>query len=172
MPRKKERWAVIEGALKEARELLPPKKERMAMIEAALFAVVGLALAWFAKAAAEIDGDAVLVALLVVPIVTYTIMSGRLSELKAGGLEAKFVSAIRQRVDDGLEVVPVSLIEKGTTANLQKWLASIDFTQPIILSLTMGASADRYNRDAILHHISILSKFSSFKFVVIRDQSE
>ena len=149
---------------------MPLQKDWPAMLVAILFVAAGLGATWIAKDVAGIEGDAVLVALLLTPIVAYAIFSGRLSELKAGGLEAKFVSAIRQPVDIGLEVVEPSVVEKRGSQELGMALRRLDESQPIILSLTMG-SPGRYDRGAILQYIRSLSNFRQFKFVVIGDES-
>jgi len=53
--------------------------------------VVGLAVlvVLLSTTYAGLEGDALLVSLLLLPIIVYMITSGRLSELRAGGLEAK-----------------------------------------------------------------------------------
>ena len=64
-----------------------------------MFLALGLLILWFGRAELHLQGDATLVCLLFIPIVVYTIFSGRLTEIRAGGFEATF-KQLRNELDD------------------------------------------------------------------------
>jgi len=70
-----------------------------AIILSILFVGLGILIVAFAIRYAKIEKSPVLVALLIIPIVIYLILTGKIEEFKApGGLEAKFVLAAQQPV--------------------------------------------------------------------------
>jgi hypothetical protein len=97
-----------------------------------LFVCLGLVLLWAARYwmndPATAMGDAVFVALLIMPILIYAIISGRLTELRGpGGLGATFnnvvTTSVSETVDQDLVSVDqqgVELVEKGDLSGLHK----------------------------------------------------
>lgn len=96
-------------------------KEAQAIGLSVLFLALGLFTVWFIKTALGIQGDAVFVSLCLVPILAYLIISGRLSEFRAGGLEAKF-NKLEDQLDDVRFVLTVLLqrSERNHLYNLVK----------------------------------------------------
>lgn len=71
------------------------KQEIRAIVSFILFLALGFLVLWIAKSVMKIEGDAVFVALLFVPLLVYVILSRKLEELKGpGGLEAKFAKTV------------------------------------------------------------------------------
>ena len=138
-----------------------------------MFVMLGLLFVWLAKRYLKLDGDAVLVALLVLPAVIYMIFSGRLSELKAGGLEAKFAGVAAAPVEPASEsvagsVAEMQMVAKLGTGELKRRLQRLDESKPITLTLTTGKDL-YYDRSALRTYVEELSRFRNFKFVIVLD---
>lgn len=139
-----------------------------------LFLGLGFLSMWLAKAWFGLQGEAVYAVLLLSPLVVYTILSGRLSELKAGGLEAKFASIASQTVEITAETVEpsideMSIVTKGGVRELRSQFQSLDESHPIILTLILGRSG-YYARSALVEYMDALLQYPSFRFAVILDQ--
>jgi CBS domain len=120
---------------------------------------------------ANVEGDVVLVSLLVLPIVIYLLLSGRLQELRGpGGWEIKLAAVAGQPIDSASQEVrfePVELIEKAAPAPLAD-----DFPEnkPIVMSLVQDHL--RYDRQAVLTRLTQLAQFRSLRFLVVLDQNQ
>jgi CBS domain-containing protein len=149
-------------------------KEVAAILISIFFIIVGFVAIWFSKAYLGVEGEALFIFLLLAPILTYAIFSGRLTELKAGGMEAKFADIGEQTVDVGSETIDPSandmeIVEKDGARKLQRTLDSIDKSKPIILTLTLGREGF-FNQRVWLNYVESLSQFGNFKFVVLLDK--
>lgn len=150
-------------------------QEAIAVLVSILFLALGFLAIWITNAVMDIEGDAVFVSLLLIPILVYVIFSGRLKEIRApGGLEAKFVDVAEKLVEPTAEPIEASteemqIVEKEGLRELQRSLAHIDESKPITLTLTLGRRG-YYDRGALLQYIKTLSQFRNFKFVIILDQ--
>jgi CBS domain-containing protein len=133
--------------------------------------VAGLAVLWFAKSVAGLEGEAILVALLVIPLVVYAVASGRLEELRGGGIEARFARVATATVTPDSRQLPVEAIygvEKASPRQLPAVLDRLaDETAPIGLTIVLGK--DRYTRDALRKYLVALGQLPKFKFVVFVD---
>ena len=116
-------------------------------------------------------GDVVLASLLVMPILIYAIVSGKLTELKGpGGVEAKFTAAATTPVAetashdavsfDELLTVPADSgqdqLEKGQE-QLGKRVRRFTEVQPIVLVITIGE--DNYRKGSEHKHIESLQTY-------------
>ena len=61
-----------------------------------LFLAFGLLTLWIMRSMLLMQQDAVLVAILLVPVIVYLILSGKLLEINAGGVSAKFNDAAQR----------------------------------------------------------------------------
>jgi hypothetical protein len=131
----------------------------------------GLAVLWFAKSVAGLEGEAILVALLVTPLVVYAVASGRLEELRGGGIEARFARVATATVLPESTQLPVEAmygVEKANPRQLPAVLDRLaDETAPIGLTIVLGK--DRYTRDALRKYLAALGQLPKFKFVVFVD---
>ena len=139
-----------------------------------LFLGLGFLSMWLAKIWFGLQGEAVYAVLLLAPLVVYAILSGRLSELKAGGLEAKFATIASQTVEITSETVEpsvdeMSVVMKGGVRELRIQFQNLDESHPIILTLILGRSG-YYHRDALVDYMEALLQYRNFRFVVILDQ--
>jgi CBS domain-containing protein len=147
------------------------RREAAIITVSLLFLALGIGIVWLVQGVAELEGDAVLVSLLVIPIVLYLLLSGRLQELKGpGGWEIKLAAVASQAVDPASQEVPferVELIEKGAPS-----LRAEDFDEntPIVMSLVQGGA--HYARPAVLERLTQLAQFRSLRFLVVLDEDE
>jgi len=149
------------------------RRETVGIVVTVLFLALGFLSMWLSKEFLKLEGEAVLVFLLLVPIIVYTIFSGRLSELRAGGLEAKFVNVAGQSAEFASETIEPSVGEMEVVAKegarqLQRQLERLDESKPITLTLTLGKEG-YYHREVWLRYMEALSQYRNFRFVVILD---
>jgi CBS domain-containing protein len=149
------------------------RREAIAILVSIFFLALGFIAVWISKEFLKQEGDTLFVALLFVPIIVYVIFSGRLKELRAGGLEAKFIDIAEQSVEVASETIEPSteemeIVAKGDIKELQRRLQRLDESKPIILTLALG-KIGYYDRQAGLQYIEALSQYRNFKFVVILD---
>lgn len=149
-------------------------REMKAILISILFIALGFLAIWLSKTFLEAEGEVLFIFLLLAPILAYTIFSGRLTELKAGGVEAKFSDAGGQAVDVGTETIDASvndmeMVAKGGVRELGQKLNQINKSKPMLLTLVMGKRGYYYS-PALVKYVEGLAQFASFKFVVILDQ--
>lgn len=158
-------------------ELSPERKEIKAIGISLLFLVFGFLVIWLIKAVANIEGDAIFVALLLIPVIVYMVISGKLKELKGpGGLEAKFTEAASESIKAPSETVEPSIddmqiIQKGGVRLLQEQLQEVNEAKPIVMTMELGRRG-YYLPEAVLEYIQNLSQFRNFKFVVFLDEEK
>jgi hypothetical protein len=159
-------------------------KEIRAIWLSVLFLFLGCIVAWIIKSVLKIEGDAVFVSLLLIPLLVYAIISGKLEELKGpGGLEAKFAKAASESVSIASEEIKPSveemqMVSKESVKFLERKQREIDETKPIVMLMKLGKTSeddysqserDYYGRQAVLQYLEALSKFRNFKFIVFVD---
>ena len=154
----------------------PIEQELRSILISILFVGLGILALIVGKQHILLEGDLIFVFLLLIPLLTYAILSGRLNEFKAVGLEAKFVDIARQSIDVSSETITPSendlqIVAKSGLQYLNKMVERIDSGKPILLSLTLGPGK-RYQRLALIRYIEALSQFRNFKFVVILHQDK
>ena len=151
------------------------EKEINAIVSSIGFLAVGIFVVYVMKTYLALEGDNLFVSLLLIPVVIYLVLSGRLSELKAGGLSMVFNQALKETVTLSpssveLPIDPLEAVEKGGYSPLQETmrrLSSLKDAKPVTLTLNLGRG---YVDEAIMFYISSLSQFPSFKFVVMLDE--
>lgn len=152
-------------------------KEIRAIWLSVLFLVLGCLVLWLVKSVMGVEGDAVFVSLLFIPLLVYVIISGKLEELKGpGGLEAKFAKAAGESVSVASEEVKPSVEEmqivfKESVRLLERKQREIDETKPIVMILELGKSG-YYEREAVLRYLEVLSQFRNFKFIIFVDNNQ
>jgi hypothetical protein len=153
------------------REILrAPDREIRAVVVAVLFLLLGFAILWFARAVLGIQGEAVLVALLLVPLLTYLVASGRLEGLgSAGGLEARLARIARDPAQPAADRIEPSALELQAVFNdgfaaIKQLRQDLSEARPIILVLELG-KLDFYHVEPLLRYLESLSQFRNFKTV-------
>ncbi len=156
-------------------EFLNDKKERRAITITLLFLGGGFLALWFLKNVLAIEGDSVAIAMLLLPLIVYLIVSGRISELKTpGGLEAKFTAAASESVTPASETVEPEDVQVPVEGQMA--LQSVipvkkpDDSRPIVMTVTLGQGENHYSRGGLLNAVEVYSQYRNFKFVVFLDQ--
>src|SRR5947207_695642 len=159
-----------------------------ALLVSFLFLILGFLTIWIFKGFLKLQQDVVLVAILLVPVLIYLILSGKLLEFNAGGISAKFNDAAQKPLVDKdginkipLEIEPVSVDEKGDIFSLPeklrekaKKLQKMDKEKKpecLILTVTLGLHL-YYTNKALLSYLQGLSRFRNFTFLVILREDE
>jgi hypothetical protein len=130
--------------MKDNEKFILGKKELMAILISLLFLVLGFLVVWLVKELVNIEGDAIYVTLIFIPVLVYVIISGRLIEFKGpGGLEARFTEAATQSIKPSSETIETSvedfqLVAKEGVRALQNKKGKIDESRPIVMSMTLG----------------------------------
>ena len=149
-------------------------RELRAISLSLLLLTAGVLILWAAKGIAGIEGSAVLVALLVTPVISYALLSGRLrlTELRAAGIEAKFAEVAESAVTPHSEPIRVEelvVVEKSDPAALRKVLDEYgDTSDPIVMTVPLDGG-ERYRLPALRKYLDTLSHLRTFKFVVFVD---
>lgn len=127
------------------------------------------------------QGDAVLVTVLLVPAVIYLVVSGRLEELKGpGGLELRLVRIARETVTPADQTIAptvdtMAVVQKMGLSDLQQVLRNIDEAKPTVMRMTLGGAPSSgvylpYHPDALLAYLDALAQVRNFKLVVLVDE--
>src|SRR5712691_1982749 len=146
-----------------------------AFMTSVLFLLLGFFALFFAKTVLNVGQDAaVLVSVVLVPVLLYLILSGKLQEFSAGGLSAKFTDVARKPLDDSnadlIDAEEVKSTEKGGIGELQKKLQEVSKFRYVVLTLTLGKEG-YYNTKALLDYLRAFSQHPNFKFLVILEQT-
>lgn len=148
-----------------------------AFIVSLLFLALGFITLWFMRAMLNMQQEAVLVAILFVPVLVYLILSGTLQEISAGGVSAKFNNAARKPLftDDSSNIMSmnteeVAFIMKRGLEELQAELQAASNSKYIILTVTLGEGT--YVSYDLLVYLKALSQYRNFTFLAILEQNE
>lgn len=153
-------------------------KELKAIAISVVFLILGFLVVWLAKKLVNIEGDAIYVTLIFIPVLVYVIISGRLTEFKGpGGLEARFTEAAAQSVRPSSETIEPSMedlqiVAKEGIRALQNKKGEIDESKPIVMYMTIGNGIGYYDWNAVSKYMNFLVQYSNFKFVVFLDKNE
>ena len=150
------------------------QREIKNILASILFLSLGFLVVWFTAKYLNTVGDIVIMSLLFLPVLVYLIFSGRLSQLKAGGLEAKFLDITDQSMEIASETITplredIEIVGKEGVKELQNRVPHLDESKPIILTLNLGTGG-YYVADKLLLYIEVLSQYPTFKFVVFMDK--
>lgn len=149
-------------------------KDIQAAIASSIFVALGFVIVLGATKIIGTDSDLVVVSLLLLPVIMYSICSGRLEQVKMGELEAKFQSfkdqakdSIESDVDKNSKPVDINqvstLVLDGTSGSKDRR----DHTKNVILTVTLGGN---YKVDSCKDHIKyLLSQHINFKYIVFLD---
>lgn len=161
----------------DMRDTANQQKERRAIAFSALFLILGLFVVWFTTMVLKVEGDAILVSLLLAPVLVYLILSGKIKELRApGGLAITFaetatasVTAVWETVQPSEEDMQI-VVKEGVQA-LERKRQTLNEAQPIVMTMVLGRGR-YYNTEDTLRYIDVLSQFRNFRFVVFVDDSD
>lgn len=138
---------------------------------------LGIVIAIVVRDTINMKTEALLVAILFLPLLAYALLSGSLRELGFGGLTAKFGEVANETVQAESGEIGPSLADlqevgqKGFMA-IEHMLASYRLSEasPIVMIIKLGRGD--YPRKETLAFIDNLSRYGSFKFVVFLTASD
>jgi hypothetical protein len=148
-----------------------------AILGSILFLVFGFIVLWIAKTKFNIQQDAILVSLVLIPVFLYLILSGKLQEFSAGGVSAKFNDAAQKQVikDENVEPLQIKPLPKGDMKFLKDYLAYLSShrTEYVALAVILGHDySHNYTNVGLLEYLEKMSSYPNFKFLIILDQAE
>jgi len=151
----------------------PRPTEGQALLGAVAFVAFGLALAITVKSAIPGVGDVAFVAVLVLPLIAYLILSDRFAEFTLpGGISAKLARASREPVAPAVRtsIQSVRVIQKGNRADLKRSLEGIAEASdaPLVMVVELGQD---YSPWMFSQYLSELARYRGFRFLVIVDGS-
>lgn len=154
-----------------------PAKEAKGLLIAILFLTLGFLIIWVFKIMSISVGDAVFVSVLLIPVLVYMIVSGKLSEFKApGGLEAKFVTVANRPVEElasqRVEFVKEDMISvpKDSLGELDRLERLANQSKRIILHILLGQK--KYNQQDAAIYLERFLRYRNFNHVVFLDKKD
>lgn len=152
-------------------------RERRSIIVSVLFLAAGIGAVWFVKTVLDIDGDAILVAVLLLPLVLYLVVSDRVSEIAAGSLSVKLNIVSREPV--GRLAAEYVVTDLGPRSDPSVPIAKTDPNRPQVLTLTQGGGRApgfmekrQYERAEVLNRLTALGAISPVPFLIVLDDRE
>jgi len=148
-------------------------RDLTAVIVVSLFLEYAFVAIWLAKNRMGIGDSVTLITLLVIPLLLYGIVSGRLTEFSGpGGWGAKFREAARQPVDISrgpVDLEQIDTIQKENYPALQEKIRRREIREgkPIILTMKLGSAS--YDAEIVVDYLRDLAHFPNFKFVIMVD---
>jgi CBS domain-containing protein len=131
---------------------------------AAFFLLAGVGALWFVQDVLDVDGDAVLVAVLVLPLFVYLTLSGRVSGFGAGGLSVKLADVSREPV--GRIAKKYAPVDPVVGSDPHGETLKTNPNRPHVVTLSQGV---RYTVDQVLGRLRELARWSPVPFLIILD---
>ena len=148
--------------------------ESLAVVSSGIVLLVALGLLFvLSRAFGKVDG-ATFIAILLVPLLVYGILSGRLAEFSGpGGWGAKFQAVAEMEIDptaivEGAE--QLDMVAKGGFDTLREFASRLDRRRPNAVSLEVGRSG-YYVPEAIETYIRTLQSAGSATYVIFIDHA-
>jgi hypothetical protein len=104
---------------------------RMLVLTTVVLAV-GLALIWLAKTVLELEGDAVFIALLIVPLLVYLTVTGKIKDISLFGVSAEFRDLVTE-VDKNVTKVGHREAERAAYLGKLRHVLEKDTRQPALI---------------------------------------
>jgi hypothetical protein len=133
-----------------------------------VFLAGGICAIWFVQRILKVEGEAVLVALLVVPLVLYLTLSGRVREIAAGNLNVKLNEASREPV--GQAATEYVTADLGPRSDPYGPITKTDPNLAQVVTLTHGSGP--YEREEVLDHLTTLAAMRPVPFLIVLDSHE
>jgi hypothetical protein len=147
--------------------------ELSAIARTLIFLAAGLGVLWHAKTYLGFAGEGLFISILLLPLLVYVILSGRIQELKApGGLEAKFRTLANESISPGSETIrpepdELQAVLKESPTALEQKVQELDDSKPILMLMQIGSNS--YSTQTAMMYLNTLSKFRNFRFVAFLD---
>jgi len=148
-------------------------RDVLALVVALLLNAAAIVVVVQLKKRLEIEDWGAVVIVVLVPLIVYGILSGRLSEVTApGGWVAKFREAAHSSVDFEQATVDMSemqMIPKVSVDEVKRRASLVADGRPIVLTLTLARGQNYYTTHALLEVLKALGQHRNFKFVLFLD---
>ena len=133
-------------------------------------AILSLAMIGVAKSVLGIAESATLIALILVPLIVYGVVSGRLTEFKGpGGLGATFREVASKAVElTEVAIEETAIIEKLGPRETLEQFEKAQAGRPVLMTLTLGNPS--YDANSVRAVVKGASQYPEFKFVVVLDE--
>jgi CBS domain-containing protein len=153
-----------------------PARDAAALAIAVVFLGLGFAAIYVAATVANVKGDAVLAALLLLPAILYLLLSGRVSEFKGpAGLEVKLTQVANSTIpmhsgeeEAALAYERVQEVGRERTESFLQRIRALTPDDPVVFTLKLGSGP--INGAAAADYAKGLTQFPRFRFVAIIDQ--
>ena len=141
-----------------------------------IFLIGGLIILWITTSILHIQGEVTHVALLLLPIISYLMLSDRIKEFKGpGGIEIVLNAPIKSLAE---LVQPINLsdqnlqrVEKLGTEELDRQLENIDDSKSIYMTIKLSTHI-RYSNLLLQNYLDRLSQYRNFKLNVFVDKND
>jgi|GEM_PF-3947899 len=146
-----------------------------ALVVALAFVSFGLALAILVKVEAPAIGDAFLIAVLVMPLLSYLILSERLVEFHGpAGIGGKLREAGKTPVMPLVRIAvrELMVVPKGNSAELSDALRQVSEASDLPIVLTLRLGQQDYTFWMFDQYISQLNRYRGFAFVIVVDEAD
>lgn len=147
-------------------------RDAIAITLSFFFLALSCVILWFLRVRLGITEASIQIAVLILAVLVYGVVSGRLTEFTGpGGWGAKFHEVAASPINaDKLDLTDAEMqnIPKMGLQQIEQKIQSIAPGKPIVLSLTVGRSY--YNADTLRDSIRALTRFPSFRFILFLTQ--
>jgi CBS domain-containing protein len=159
------RMAVVGGL----RQLLPGEAGRRQLrhvVMSLLSLAAGVCAVWFMQNVLEVEGDAILIALLFLPLVVYLTLSGQVREFGAGSLIVKLNEVSGERVKESSVITAENVLESDP----QRPDPKADPNRPRVATLTQGGGpSGHYERERVADWLREIAMASRVPLLIVRD---
>jgi hypothetical protein len=148
-------------------------KETLAIVGSAGVFLIAVVLLFVRSRMKEKFDGTTFVAILLVPLIVYGILSGRLAEFSAAGVSAKFQAVAQAEIDPTAivkEAEQLDVVSKAGSSVLSEFVTRLDPRHPNAVSLSVGRQG-YYQPEAIETYIRTLQTVGSGSFVVFVDDT-
>jgi hypothetical protein len=136
--------------------------ELYCVVVSLVFLAAGICAVWFVQGVLDLEGDAMLVALLVAPVVLYLTLSGRVREFAAGSLSVKLNAVSREPIKE--TYVPADLVLESDPEYPDT--EKTDPNRPQVATLTSGHG--EYERVKVLDWLRDMAVKRPVPLLIIR----
>lgn len=162
--------------LAKKRRAAIPARDVGALGASVVFLALGFVAIYVVAHFAKVKDGVALAAVLIVPLLLYLLLSGRVSDLKApGGLELRLSEVARQKIpvhggdlaSSALSYEQVRSVERGRSESFLDHIRDITPEDPVVLTLTLGSGP--IDGRAVVEYAKGLTQFPRFRFVAVVD---
>jgi hypothetical protein len=155
----------------------------MLLLFSFFFLAIGFLIVWFSKKYIPIENNIVYIFLFLTPAIFYLLFSGRVTELKGGGFEARFKSIAEHSFHIPNDPIPndyVLNVEKRGMDYLEDIYPQLLDSKSIFLTIVVFDNPNypnpnpfgRYLLGDMLGYIEKLSNHKGFRFIVFVDSNK